>query len=49
MIGEEEVIEVDLARLVIIDEVSVGAVDGVEGESGEIHGYEIEVHAFDAG
>lgn len=48
MIGEEKVVEVDLAGLVIADEVSIAVVDGVEGEAGEIHGYEIEVHALDA-
>ena len=49
VVGEEEVIEVDLSGLVLVDEVAVGAVDGVEGEACEVHGHEVEVHALDAG
>lgn len=48
VVGEEEVVEVDLSGLVGADEVAVGAVDGVEGEAGEVHGHEVEVHALDA-
>lgn len=47
VVGEEEIVQVDLARLVVVDEVSIAVVDGVEGESGEVHGYEVEVHALD--
>lgn len=49
MIGKEQVVEVDLSSLVCVDEISIAAVDGVEGKSSHIHGYEVEVHAFDAG
>lgn len=49
VIGEQQVVEVDLSGLVLVDEVAVGAVDGVEGEACEVHGHEVEVHAFDAG
>lgn len=48
VVGEEEVIEVDLAGLVVAYEVAVAVVNGIEGESGEVHGHEIEVHALDA-
>lgn len=49
MVREQEIIQIDLSSLVWIDEIPVGAVDGVEGETGQVHGYEIEVHAFDTG
>lgn len=49
MISEENVIKVDLACLVWINEVAIGVVDGVEEEASQVHGNEIEVHAFDAG
>ena len=49
VVGEEDVVEVDLARLVVADEVAVGVVEGVESEAGEVHGHKIEVHALDAG
>lgn len=49
VVGEEQVVKVDLPGLVGVDEVAVGAVDGVEGESGEVHGHEVEVHSLDAG
>ena len=48
VVGEEDVVEVDFACLIVADEVAVGVVEGVEGESGQIHGHEIEVHALDA-
>jgi hypothetical protein len=48
MISKEEIIEIDLSGLISIDEVSITAVDGVEGKSSEIHSDEIEVHALDA-
>lgn len=47
MIGEEDVIKINFSCLGIIDEVSVSVVDTVEQEAGEVHGNEIEVHAFD--
>ena len=47
MIGEEDIVEIDFSGLGIIDEVAVSVVDTIEQEAGEVHGNEIEVHAFD--
>lgn len=47
MIGEENIVEIDFASLLVIDEVSVSVVDTVEQEAGKIHGYKIEVHSLD--
>lgn len=46
MVTEQQIVEVDLASLVFADEVAVAVVDGVEGEAGQVHGNEIEIHAF---
>lgn len=48
MVSEENIIEVDFASLILVDEVTIRIVDGVESKAGQVHGYEIEVHAFDA-
>lgn len=47
VIGEEDVVEVNLACLLVVDEIPIGVVDAVEQEAGEVHGYEVEVHALD--
>ena len=46
IVGEEEVIDVYLSSLVSVHKVAVGAVEGVEGEPSQVHGYKVEVHAF---
>ena len=48
MVGEKDVIKVDFTGLRIIDKVAVSVVNTVKQEAGEIHGYKIKVHAFDA-
>jgi hypothetical protein len=46
MVGEEDIVEIDFASLLVVDEVAVCVVDAVEQEAGEIHGDEIKVHAL---
>lgn len=46
MIGEKDIVEVDFACLLVVDEVSIRVIDTVEQEAGEIHGNEIKVHAL---
>ena len=48
MVGEDNIVEIDFASLIVADEVTVWVVKRVESEAGEVHGYEIKVHAFDA-
>ena len=47
VVGEEDIIKIDFASLLVIDEIPIGIVDGVESESCKIHSNEIEVHALD--
>ena len=48
MIGEQEVIEIDLPCLILTYEIAVCAIDGVEREASDVHGHEVEVHTLDA-
>jgi len=48
VISKEEIIEIYLSGLISIDEISKSAIDGVEGEACEVHGYKIEVHSLNA-
>lgn len=46
MIGKDDIVEVDLASLIAIDEIPIGIVQRIEDKTSEVHGHEIEVHAF---
>lgn len=47
MVGKYDIIEVNSASLVFIDEVPVTTVDWVESKACQIHSHEIEIHTFD--
>jgi len=48
MVGKEKIIEIYLSCLISVCEISIRTVYGVECEAGQIHRYEVEVHALNA-
>ena len=47
MVGKYDIIEVNSASLVLIDEMPIAIVDRVESKACQIHSHEIEIHTFD--
>ena len=46
MIGEENVVEINLTSLFVIDKISVSIINSVEQKASEVHSYEVEIHSF---
>lgn len=48
VVSKENIVEVYFAGLGVIYEVAVGIIDPIKEEASQVHGYEVEVHAFHA-
>lgn len=46
MVCEEQIVKIYLTSFFRTDKVALRAIDGVEHEASEVHGYEIEVHSL---
>lgn len=47
VIGEENIVKIDMTSFSRTNEVSLSVIYGVENKSSKVHGHEVEVHALD--